>query len=260
MNFKSLCSGSSGNAALLWTAGAAVLIDFAPGCQRDCRETLRKLKQGCAALDTVLVTHAHGDHINRNSLKVLQEEGFKVLCHPAVCREIKERHGSKHAAIIHPFQEETTVGDLKVRCAQVDHSPRCFTTAFILTSARGRGRKASVFTDLCRFTGEHAALAADSDLLFLEANHDAELLRSFGHPGSEFHLSNLETARFLHAICGSGSRQPQAVVLGHLSDDCNAPELPEREIKAFFRSKDCRVRFKTHIAPRYEPGVILTIK
>ncbi|MDD5207989.1 MAG: MBL fold metallo-hydrolase [Elusimicrobiales bacterium] len=258
MKYKSLCSGSGGNAALLWTAGAAVLIDFAPGCQRDCCEALRALKMVSGSLDTVLVTHAHGDHINRNSLKVLQAEGFKVRCHPSVAREIKERHGCAHAGIIYPFEGEIPVGELKVRLVQVAHSPRCYTTAFIITGAPGQ--KASVFTDLHSFTEEQAALAADSGLLCLEANHDPELLKRYGHPGSEFHLPNIETARFLHAICALSRRQPQAVVLGHLSEDCNAPDLPEKEIRSFFKKNSTPVKFKTHVSPRYEHGAVLTIK
>jgi len=260
MNFRSLCSGSGGNASLLWTAGAAVLIDFAPGCQRDCRAALGEIKLCCGTLDTVLVTHAHGDHINSNSLKVLREEGFKVRCHPEVCRQIKERHGAAHAGIIHPFENDLAVGDIKVSHVQVDHSPGCFTTAFILTSVRGRGQKAAIFTDLHSFTDRHAALAADSDLLWLEANHDLELLKRCGHPGSEFHLSNLETARFLHDICVRSGRQPQAVVLGHLSESCNAPHLPEREIRDYFKKHHSQVKFKTHVAPRKEHGSVLTIK
>ncbi len=259
MNFKSLRSGSGGNAALLWTDTTAVLIDFAPGCQRDCRALLAAAKRAGGRLDAVLVTHAHGDHINRNSLKVLAEEGLPVHCHHEVCRQIKERHGAEYAGIIRPFVQGVKVGGLEVLHAQVDHVPGCYTTAFIISAGRD-GHKASVFTDLSCFTEEHAELAADSDLLWLEANHDQELLRRFGHPGSEFHLSNLDASRFLHAVCARSRRQPQAVVLGHLSEDCNAPHLPELEIKSFFKERNCPVKFRSQVAPRSVPGCALTIK
>ncbi|OIO01114.1 MAG: hypothetical protein COX65_09650 [Elusimicrobia bacterium CG_4_10_14_0_2_um_filter_56_8] len=258
MNFKSLCSGSGGNSALLWTAGSAVLIDFAPGCQRDCRAALRELRETCATLNTVLVTHAHGDHINRNSLRVLSEQGFTVRCHPEVRREILKRHGETYSGIIKSFEGEVHVGDLKIRGVPVDHSPSCYATAFIISS--GQGKKASVFTDLRRFGAGHPALAADSDLLWLEANHDLELLKSCGHPGSEFHLSNTETARFLHKVCSLSARQPQFVVLGHLSADCNAPHLPELEIKTYFKEQGCRIKFRTQVAPRDRHGSVLTLK
>lgn len=257
IKFKSLCSGSGGNAALLWTDTAGALIDFAPGCQRDCRAMLSEVKQLSGALPVVLVTHAHGDHINRNSLKVLKEEGLTVRCHPAVCRQIKERHGTKYAGIMQPFDCRLNMGGLTVDQIPVEHSPDCHTNAFFVTAGR---YKVSIFTDLSCFTDEHVALAVDSDLLCLEANHDLELLKSCGHPGSEFHMSNLQAARFLHGICGRSRRQPKAVVLGHLSEDCNRPHLPVKEIESYFGKNNLPVKFKTHVSPRSEPGTLLTIK
>lgn len=244
----------------MWTSKTAVLIDFAPGSQRACREALAEAKKACGQLAAVLVTHAHGDHINRNSLKVLEEAGLKVFCHPGVRQQIIARHGSRHAGIISSFAGQITVGDLKVLYAEVPHAPGYHTTAFTLTTLRGgRERKACVFTDFSRFTDEHAALAANSDLLLLEANHDAELLKKFGHPGSEFHLSNLKAAEFLHRVCQLGSAQPQAVVLGHLSGECNAPHLPLKEIEELFRKKGLPVEFKMQVAKRSEPGIVIVL-
>ncbi|HNW44983.1 MAG TPA: MBL fold metallo-hydrolase [Elusimicrobiales bacterium] len=260
INYRSFCSGSRGNAALLWTAAGGLLIDFAPGCQRDCRAALAGIKK-ISGVAAVLVTHAHGDHINRNSLKVLKEEGLTVRCHPETARQIKERHGAEYAGIIQPFEGPLVLGGWTVRQVPVEHVPGCHTVAFIATAAAGRRRyKASFFTDLLRFTDEHVALAADSDLVCLEANHDAELFKSHGHPGSEFHLSNLQAARFLHGICGRGGKQPGHVVLGHLSEDCNRPHLPLKEIEAFFGRNNLAVKFKTHVAPRRAQGLLLTIK
>jgi len=260
ISFRSLRSGSGGNAALLWTGKAGLLIDFAPGCQRDCRALLAEVEK-LSNVSTVLVTHAHGDHINGNSLKVLKEEGFTVRCHPQVQRQIIERHGCEHSGIIQPFEGTAVIGGFTAEQVAVEHSPRCFTTAFIVTAAAGwRRYKISIFTDLNNFTQEHVALAADSDLLCLEANHDLALLKSHGHPGSEFHLSNLQAAEFLHGICGRSRRQPGAVVLGHLSEACNRPQLPVKEIEAFFGRKNFPVRFKTHVSPRSRPGAVLTIK
>ena len=261
INFRSLCSGSGGNAALLRSGASGVLIDFAPGCQRDCRTVLSGLKLIRETPSCVLVTHAHGDHINRNSLKILREEGLPVRCHPRVRRQIKERHGAKYADIIHPLEDRTAIGDLTVSLMEVAHSPRCYTTAFIITAeSGGRRYKAAIFTDFNDFTDEHVAMAADSDLLCLEANHDLELLERFGHPGSEFHMSNLRAAEFLHGICGRSRSQPAAVVLGHLSEDCNKPHLPVKEIEAYFGRRGLPVRFKTHVSPRSVPGELLIIK
>lgn len=259
LKYRSLCSGSRGNAALLWTENSALLVDFAPGCQRDCRRTLAEARELCPGLDTVLVTHAHGDHINRNSLKVLAEAGFRVRCHPEVASQIKKKYTAEFAAVLAPFERSVTVGEFKIVSTPVDHAPGFRTTAFIITTA-ARKRKICIFTDFSAYSETHVADAAGSDLIFLEANHDLELLARYGHPGSEFHLSNKKAAQFLHRICVAGAAQPQAVVLGHLSEECNRPDLPAKEIAAFFGGKALPVRFSLQVAARREPGPVIVIK
>ena len=260
LKFKSLCSGSSGNAALLWTKSTALLLDFAPGCQRDCRQALAAARALCPTLDSVLVTHAHGDHINANSLKVLREAGLKVRCHPEVARQIAIKYGAGFEPVLKPFGRSVAAGDFKIAHLRVPHAPNYCTTAFVITARGDRQRKVCLFTDLSAFTDEHVASAADADFIFLEANHDLELLKKFGHPGSEFHLSNLKAARFLHKACSAGPAQPQAVVLGHLSEECNRPDLPALEIAAYFSRKKLPVKFEVHVAARHEPGPVIVIK
>jgi len=261
IKYRSFCSGSGGNASLLWNWAAGLLIDFAPGCQRDCRAALGEVRRAGTAAAAVLVTHAHGDHINANSLKVLRAEGLPVFCHPEVARQIKQKYGAAYAGLIKTFEHRTEIAGFTVSQSRVQHVPGYYTSAFIITAAgASRNYKVSIFTDLNAFTEEHLALAADSDLLALEANHDLELLKSHGHPGSEFHLSNLQTASFLHSICARSRRQPRAVVLGHLSEDCNAPHLPLAEIESYFGKRELPMKFKAHVSPRFAPGALITIK
>jgi len=259
IKFRALRSGSKGNALLLYTAEGGVLVDFAPGSQRECRALLAEVKKK-TAIRGVLVTHAHGDHINRNSLKVLAEAGLNVYCHPKVLAQIKERHGYEYAGIIRTYEASVTVGGFTAEQAEVEHSPRCYTNALtIKASAGGRRYKASVFTDLTRFTPEHINMAAGSDLIYLEANHDPELLARYGHPGSEYHLSNPQAAEFLHRVCAGGPA-PAAVVLGHLSEDCNSPELPAAEIRNYFKAKAAPLAFGLHVTPRLGPGEEISIE
>ncbi len=258
IKFRALRSGSKGNALLIYTADGGLLADFAPGCQRDCRALLAEVKKK-TALRGVLVTHAHGDHINRNSLKVLAEAGLNVYCHPKVLAQIKERHGYEYAGIIKTYESSVTVGCFTAVQAEVEHSPRCYTNALTInTVSSGRAYKAAVFTDLTRFTPEHITMAAGSDIIYLEANHDPELLARYGHPGSEFHLSNPQAADFLHRVCAAGPA-PSAVVLGHLSEDCNSPELPAAEIRNYFAAKAAPLSFTLHVTPRPGPGAEISI-
>lgn len=257
--FKSFCSGSSANSAILWTETSAVLIDFGVKTQCACREVLSEARKISGALKTVLVTHAHKDHINYHSLTVLSEEGFEVCCHPEVSRHVGDDCG--YAEIIRPFKRSITIGDLKVRHLEVNHAKDYFTTAFnITTTRRGREYKASFFTDFNRFDDEHIAFAANSDLLCLEANHDPKLFTEDPPWGAWNHLTNNNAAKFLHAVCGASHAQPQVVVLGHLSNRFNKPHLPPKAIAKYFKENSLAIKFKIQVAERSVAGRVITLK
>jgi phosphoribosyl 1,2-cyclic phosphodiesterase len=260
LHFKTLRSGSSGNSALIWTARSAILIDFAPGPQRECREILSEIREFAPPVEAVVVTHAHGDHISRNAMRVLAEENIPIVCHHKVSRQIVRQHGNIHQTEIREFLGETVIGDFTVNAIEVEHAPRFTTTALtVRRSVRGSEHKISIFTDLCSYGNEHIAAALNSDLIFLEANHDMKLLEENRHPGSEWHLPNRASARFLHDVCHGSSRQPSAVVLGHLSETCNRPELPMREVHDFFAKMRSPIDFSLCCAGRFEPGETITL-
>lgn len=260
LKFKSFKSGSGGNAALIWTGGAGLLIDFAPGCQRDCRAVIAEARALCGDLLGAVITHAHGDHINRNSMKVLAEAGLKAYCHPRAAEQARERFGGEYAAVLFPFESPLVLGEFTVSQAEVPHAPGYHTCALMVTYGRGlKRRRAAVFTDFNAFTDTHVSFAAGADLLLLEANHDPELMRRNWHPGSEYHMSNPLAADFLLRVCEADG-PPQAVVLAHLSEDCNHPDLPEREVRRYFKKKKLRLDFQLHTARRDAPCEPLEIE
>ncbi|MDQ7773510.1 MAG: MBL fold metallo-hydrolase [Elusimicrobiales bacterium] len=260
LKFRSFRSGSGGNAALLWDEAGGVFIDFAPGCQRDCRAVLAEARSLCGELLGAVITHAHGDHINRNSLKVLAEAGLKAYCHPRAAEQALARYGGEYAGVLSPFEGALVLGDFTVSQAEVPHAPDYHTCALNVTYGRGlKRRRAAVFTDLRAFTDTHVAFAAGADLLLLESNHDPELRRLNWHPGSEYHMSNPMAADFLCRVCEADG-PPQAVVLAHLSEKCNEPDLPALEVRRHFKKKKRPLKFRLHTAPRGGPGAHVEIE
>ena len=90
--------------------------------------------------------------------------------------------------------------------------------------------RVGIATDLGRPTAQVRAALAGSDFLVLEANHDEVLLRTGPYPwsvkrrisSSHGHLSNEGAARLVRELYHP---RLAGVLLAHLSNDCNSPEL-----------------------------------
>ena len=92
--------------------------------------------------------------------------------------------------------------------------------------------RVGVATDLGRPNAQIRLALSGADFLILEANHDEELLRTGPYPwavqqriaSSHGHLSNHAAARF---ACELLHPRLAGVLLAHLSQECNRPELAE---------------------------------
>jgi phosphoribosyl 1,2-cyclic phosphodiesterase len=93
-----------------------------------------------------------------------------------------------------------------------------------------------LLTDTGYITDEAAAVLPGSDLVFLEANHDVETLRSGPYPyylkqrilSSQGHLCNEEAARFAAILAEAGASE---IVLSHLSKENNTPAMAQHVVE-----------------------------
>ena len=98
---------------------------------------------------------------------------------------------------------------------------------FVFTA---EGVRLAIATDLGYMPPNVQAQLRRCDLIMLESNHDLEMLRDGPYPWSVKqrvlsrvgHLSNMATAEFLEKDYDGGAAW---IVLGHLSESNNAPEL-----------------------------------
>ena len=96
--------------------------------------------------------------------------------------------------------------------------------------------------------------------MFVEANHDPDLLRRHPNPNSRYHLSNVKTARLLCDAFGNGDAAPELVVLGHLSEQRNDERLAVGEVEGAFERQGLPVPFELETAPRFEESRVITIR
>ena len=227
LRFRSLGSGSTGNAALVEaTSGgrtSRMLVDCGFGLKQ---LDLRLARAGLAASDihAVFVTHEHGDHIGcahslsrRNRIPVWMSEGTWLAT-----------GGRDFEGLLNIARDdaEFTVGDIRVQPFTVPHDAR---EPLQLRCTDGN-RTLGVLTDLGHATAHVLARLSGVHSLLLEFNHDSELLAGSAYPaflkhrvgGNYGHLSNTAAADIARAVLHGGLRH---VVAAHLSEQNNRPEL-----------------------------------
>ena len=118
------------------------------------------------------------------------------------------------------------IGDIDITPFTIPHDA-ADPCGFVFAS---EGIRMALATDLGYMPSNVKAALKRIDVLLLESNHDLEMLRDGPYPWSVKqrvlsrvgHLSNLATAEFLQKDYDGGAAW---IVLGHLSESNNAPEL-----------------------------------
>jgi len=230
LRFRSLGSGSTGNAALVEaTSGgrtSRMLIDCGFGLKQ---LDLRLARAGLAAsdIDAVFVTHEHGDHIGcahslsrRNRIPVWMSEGTWLAT-----------GGRDFEGLLNLARDDAAfaVGDIEVQPFTVPHDAR---EPLQLRCTDGN-RSLGVLTDLGHATAHVLARLSGVHALLLEFNHDSDLLANSAYPaflklrvgGNYGHLSNTAAADIARGVLHDGLRH---VVAAHLSEQNNRPEIVRR--------------------------------
>ncbi|MCC6315520.1 MAG: MBL fold metallo-hydrolase, partial [Thermomicrobiales bacterium] len=227
LSVRNLGSGSSGNALLVTYGEESLLVD--------CGVSRRALGTGLAAagltiaeISAVVLTHEHGDHI-----RAARECG--ATCPPVIATPGTIRAASLAGSMeTLPPARSMQHGSFEITALAVSHDaaePCGFT---ILAG----GVRATVLTDLGHAPDNLADVAAASDLIVLEANHDEAMLRGGPYPahlkrrilGHAGHLSNGDCGAFLARALRGNSRLP-AIWLAHLSRTNNRPALAQATVE-----------------------------
>lgn len=227
MRLSVLASGSKGNAVLVEMDGTRLLIDVGIGLRR-IKACLAALGLSLDALDGVLLTHEHRDHVAGLGA-LLREVPLPVYSRPGTIAALSPRDDLPMACF-HSFRGDMTVGQVKVEPFPLSHD------AAEPVGYRVRGsRTCTVATDLGFVTGVVQDAIEGADALVLEANHDPATLKQGGYPwplkqrilSNRGHLANLDAAWALARM----KRRPAQVVLAHLSEENNRPALAEETVR-----------------------------
>ncbi len=248
-----LGSGSSGNSILIQHDGRAVLVDAGFSASR-LLAGMGERGLRADALDAILVTHEHNDHVT--GLEVLSRRtGAPVVANSATLSELRRRFDLPNAV---PFRngEPLSIGRMEVSSLPVSHDaedPVGFLVAV-------EGCRIAVFTDLgCAATAEMATEMARSDLIVIEANHDTKRLLDGPYPwhlkrrilSDRGHLSNRQSAEL---IAQAVSNRPQTFWLAHLSRTNNTKRGARNDVRGFLASQGLVAQIL--IAERDRPSLV----
>ena len=234
IRFKSLGSGSSGNATVVQARSDAQLTHLLIDCGLGIRQLDARLGQAgmlAEQIDAIFITHEHGDHIGcarqlalRERIPVWMSRGTWLgLGQPDF--EGLLRIAGDAVPIV--------VGGLEITPFTVPHDAR---EPLQLTCSDGAARL-GVLTDLGHATTHVLQQLSGCATLLLECNHDPALLAVSTYPpflkqrvgGPWGHLANDAAAALAAALQPRGLRQ---VVAAHLSEQNNRPELVQRALSA----------------------------
>ena len=226
-----LASGSRGNAALVESSNARILVDAGISC----RETFKRLKsigRDPREMSAILITHEHSDHVYglATLAKKLNVPIFMTgATHQSWSRSVRDARGERpQVAKLEIFSSGRTfhVGDIAVMPFTIPHDaadPVGFTF-------RAEGTKIALVTDLGYMPASVCDQLRKCDVLMIESNHDVEMLRGGSYPWSVKqrvmsrvgHLSNESLAQFFAQNYDGGASY---IVLAHLSAENNHPEI-----------------------------------
>ena len=178
-------------------------------------------------------------------------------------RQLQERHNLRSLypeRYLKPFDDALfCIGEFRIQPIPVPHSPGIPNFGFVIWHGTGPDQRKIV---ICTDFNDPRAIrphCLDADFIFMEANHDLELLRLYPNPSSAYHMSNPTTAGLLHDAVAASARPPQAVMLGHLSDQRNDKTLARAAITEVFHRNGRDMDFALHTAPLYGPSQIIEI-
>ena len=240
VNICVIGSGSKGNCTAVWNENTILLIDAGKLAVRYIRSTLTEAGLKPADVEGVLITHCHTDHINDTTCGLCGPEKIPVYCSRATWEAALKKRSNRRLEKLEKLklvrnlpQEEFRVGDFTVKPFKVSHAHRFSADMPVGYTLKADGIKVAYATDLGYVTPSIEKELAGSDVLVIESNHDVQMERESGRHkdtiewvlGKTGHLSNEQCAKALGNVVAMERQQPKHVVLAHLSQDCNLPEL-----------------------------------
>lgn len=214
MRYHILASGSKGNATIIECKSGRLLIDFGIALKEFSKKS-EPLNIRLDDIDAILYTHNHTDHLLRDFKSIPRTKIYAT----------KETFYEEGVNTIEPYKEYEIAG-VKVFVLPTSHdAPN--PVGFVLDD----GEETLVYmTDTGYISDRNLTYMKDKNYYIIEANHNERMLLQTKRPydliqrilGDKGHLSNEASAHYVSEMVGP---QTKDIVLAHLSEEANTPEV-----------------------------------
>ena len=228
MIFCSIASGSSGNCLYVGSKNTNILIDAGISAKR-IENGLNEIEISADTIQGILITHEHSDHVSglgvfarRYHIPIYATyETIEAIRKQKSASDIPEELFKS----IYP-DKEFYINDILIEPYSISHdarNPVCYTL-------KAEGQKIGMATDLGKYDDYVLSKLDSSDLLYVEANHDVNMLMVGKYPyylkqrilGDYGHLSNDTSADMISKLIHPKLKN---IILAHLSKENNYEEL-----------------------------------
>lgn len=229
-----LASGSKGNSTLIRTRQDNILID-AGSCLSKLEEKLNENYLSMKDINYILISHTHTDHTS--SLKAITKKYNPVIIlTPLMLKDLDYLEDYKNIMFL---EDNLIIDDVLIENIKTSHDTTD-SRGFIITE----GTSSVVqITDTGYLNQKYFNKLKNKNMYIMESNHNVEMLLNGRYPkwlkarvnSDVGHLSNESCSFYLSKIIGPDTKK---IILAHLSEENNTPELALNTIKKEFAEND----------------------
>ncbi len=193
-----------------------------------------------SSLSGIVVTHEHSDHIKAVGI-MSRKYNIPVYANEGTWKAMSPFIGDVAMRNIRTFVtgQNFYIGDLDLTPFATSHDA----AEPVGFSFFSKGKRLVYMTDTGRVTESLREIGAGADLLFLESNHDVEMLKNGPYPyqlkrrilSDKGHLSNDAAGDLLAKLYPTGMRR---VILAHLSRENNTERIAYGAVRARLENED----------------------
>ena len=235
-----LASGSKGNSTYIETKTHKCLIDVGMNFKYISTK-LNEIGVDIKTIDTILITHAHTDHIN-GLKKIMKDVRPNIYVSQKTMEEI-----GYDLINYHIISDDFDLDDLKIEVIKLSHDANDINGYIVCDN----DKSIAYITDTGYINIKNHKRLLNKNMYIMESNHDVNMLMKGSYPyhlkmrilGDKGHLSNKDSANYLAKFIGENTKY---IILAHLSHENNNPSVALDTLEETLKTKT-----------KYNPNILI---